>query len=258
MRSMTMTHLSATSNATATATEPAAPAVEPSAVSVATSGRMATVKPEALAAPVPAGAARKQGRGTRAKAAKPAETPAPANVATKAPDEVKSAKQARSAKAAAPVEPASKARRSAPAPAARQPEKAPAAKVRAGGRLSAATVQAGAAEASAAAAPPAAASVAPGAMASQPANGLAAATQATKSRGKEKLVRDSFTMPQEDFALIAGLKARALAFQRPTKKSELLRAGLQALQALDDGALAGLLSRLAPIKTGRPKKGDGH
>ena len=73
---------------------------------------------------------------------------------------------------------------------------------------------------------------------------------------KAKLVRDSFTMPQSDFALIATLKDRALGFKRPTKKSELLRAGLQALAGLNDGALQGALNALAPLKPGRPKKGD--
>lgn len=43
--------------------------------------------------------------------------------------------------------------------------------------------------------------------------------------GKAKPVRDSFTMPQADYALIDKLKERALAFRRPAKKSELLRAG---------------------------------
>lgn len=73
---------------------------------------------------------------------------------------------------------------------------------------------------------------------------------------KAKLVRDSFTMPQADFALIAALKDRALGFKRPTKKSELLRAGLQALAGLNDGALQTALNALAPLKPGRPKKGD--
>jgi len=69
-----------------------------------------------------------------------------------------------------------------------------------------------------------------------------------------KLVRDSFTMPQQDFDLIAALKKRALVFQRPAKKSELLRAGLQVLAALDDSRLKSALEALAAIKTGRPKK----
>ena len=70
-----------------------------------------------------------------------------------------------------------------------------------------------------------------------------------------RLVRDSFTMPEPDFALIAALKGRAMAAQREAKKSELLRAGLHALMALDGAALVGALGRLQALKPGRPKKG---
>lgn len=70
-----------------------------------------------------------------------------------------------------------------------------------------------------------------------------------------RLVRDSFTMPEPDFALIAALKARAMDAKREAKKSELLRAGLHALMALDGAALVGALGRLQPLKLGRPKKG---
>jgi hypothetical protein len=69
-----------------------------------------------------------------------------------------------------------------------------------------------------------------------------------------KLVRDSFTMPADDFALVGVLKSRALQVQRPAKKSELLRAGLKALSALSPQALAKALDALAPVKAGRPKK----
>lgn len=69
-----------------------------------------------------------------------------------------------------------------------------------------------------------------------------------------KLVRDSFTMPRDEFALIAKLKERALDFKRPTKKSELLRAGLQRLDALDQVELRAALTALRPLPTGRPKK----
>lgn len=68
------------------------------------------------------------------------------------------------------------------------------------------------------------------------------------------LVRDGFTMPEADFALIGTLKARALAGGRETKKSELLRAGLQALAAMDSATLRAALDALEPVKTGRPKK----
>lgn len=70
-----------------------------------------------------------------------------------------------------------------------------------------------------------------------------------------KPIRDSFTMPEADFALIATLKAKAMAGKRETKKSELLRAGLHALAQLETAALVAALGRLEPVKIGRPKKG---
>ncbi len=80
------------------------------------------------------------------------------------------------------------------------------------------------------------------------------ATAKPDEKVRTKLIRDSFTMPREDFDLIAQLKARALDFKRPTKKSELLRAGLQALAAYDDARLQSALQGLRVLKTGRPKK----
>ena len=77
---------------------------------------------------------------------------------------------------------------------------------------------------------------------------------AAKPKAKEKLVRDSFTMPRSDFELIALLKERALTFKRPTKKSELLRAGLQALAGLNQKQLQAALDGLPLLKSGRPKK----
>jgi hypothetical protein len=69
-----------------------------------------------------------------------------------------------------------------------------------------------------------------------------------------KLVRDSFTMPRGDYDLIAKLKTRAIEFKRPTKKSELLRAGLQQLAELSETQLRAALAALQPVQTGRPKK----
>lgn len=71
---------------------------------------------------------------------------------------------------------------------------------------------------------------------------------------RHKLVRDSFTMPAADFALIDTLKARALDGKRHAKKSELLRAGLRTLAELTSVQLIAALDALAPVKTGRPKK----
>jgi hypothetical protein len=110
----------------------------------------------------------------------------------------------------------------------------------------------------------AAASAAPVAPAKAAGKRAAAAAKTAKKppvapktpKPKAKLVRDSFTMPQADFALVGVLKERALEFKRPTKKSELLRAGLQALAKLDAAALSAALGALTPLKPGRPKQGD--
>lgn len=83
-----------------------------------------------------------------------------------------------------------------------------------------------------------------------------AAKVAKPMKLRQKPVRDSFTMPEGDFALIATLKARLLAAKRETKKSELLRAGLHALAALDSANLLAALNDLAPVKVGRPKSAD--
>lgn len=79
--------------------------------------------------------------------------------------------------------------------------------------------------------------------------------EAKPPKVRPRLVRDGFTMPESDFSLIGTLKARALGAAHPAKKSELLRAGLHALSAMDTPTLVAALSRLEPVKTGRPKKG---
>jgi hypothetical protein len=71
---------------------------------------------------------------------------------------------------------------------------------------------------------------------------------------KAKLVRDSFTMPQEEYAQIALLKERLLAAGVGVKKSELLRAGVAVLAALGDRELKRVVGRVEVIKTGRPAK----
>ena len=70
---------------------------------------------------------------------------------------------------------------------------------------------------------------------------------------KPKLVRDSFTIPKDEYAVIEALKQRANALAQPVKKSELLRAGLKMLAGLSDAALRSALQAVPSIKTGRPK-----
>lgn len=71
---------------------------------------------------------------------------------------------------------------------------------------------------------------------------------------KPKLVRDSFTIPENDYELFATLKQRALTAGVEVKKSELLRAGLAMLAKLDDAEFIKAVGLVDRIKTGRPKK----
>ena len=73
---------------------------------------------------------------------------------------------------------------------------------------------------------------------------------------KSKLVRDSFTIPKQEYAAIDALKARALAQGVAIKKSELLRAGLMALNAMSDAKLKAALAQVPTLKTGRPSAQD--
>lgn len=70
---------------------------------------------------------------------------------------------------------------------------------------------------------------------------------------KPKLVRDSFTIPKDEYVVVETLKQRASALAQPVKKSELLRAGLKVLATLSDNALRTALQAVPSIKTGRPK-----
>jgi hypothetical protein len=69
-----------------------------------------------------------------------------------------------------------------------------------------------------------------------------------------KLVRDSFTIPKNEYAVLDDLKQRAIKLGKPIKKSELLRAGILALAAMPGGAFLASLKAVQIIKTGRPAK----
>jgi hypothetical protein len=71
---------------------------------------------------------------------------------------------------------------------------------------------------------------------------------------KVKVVRDSFTLPKSELLQISAMKKRALALGVDVKKSELIRAGLQALSGLADTPFKKALSSIPTIKTGRPAK----
>lgn len=71
---------------------------------------------------------------------------------------------------------------------------------------------------------------------------------------KPKLVRDSFTIPKDEYAMLETLKQRAGRLSSPAKKSEMLRAGIKALAAMPDATFLAALKAVPSIKTGRPAK----
>jgi hypothetical protein len=82
----------------------------------------------------------------------------------------------------------------------------------------------------------------------------AKAAKKAKKEHKPKVVRDSFTMPQDEYQKIAEIKAACLKAKLHVKKSEVLRAGLKVLSELDATRLTLVLKSLEKIKTGRPNK----
>lgn len=71
---------------------------------------------------------------------------------------------------------------------------------------------------------------------------------------KAKLVRDSFTIPKDEYQVIDTLKQRSAKLGQPMKKSELLRAGIKLLNSLDDTQFRQAVAAVPAIKTGRPQK----
>ena len=69
-------------------------------------------------------------------------------------------------------------------------------------------------------------------------------------------MRDSFTLPENEYDVIAALKKRCLKAGVSAKKSEILRAAIANLAKLDDSSLLAAIQRLTIIKTGRPAKGS--
>jgi hypothetical protein len=80
--------------------------------------------------------------------------------------------------------------------------------------------------------------------------------KADKAR-KPKLVRDSFTIPKNEVAVLDDLKLRAAKLGRPAKKSEVLRAGIMALAGMGDAAFLATVTGVPAVKTGRPAKDAG-
>lgn len=76
----------------------------------------------------------------------------------------------------------------------------------------------------------------------------------TKAKATTRVVRDSFSMPADDYALIDELRDACLQQGVAMNKGEILRAGLLALSGMSDRALKRAAGKVVKVKTGRPKE----
>jgi hypothetical protein len=79
-------------------------------------------------------------------------------------------------------------------------------------------------------------------------NGKAKITQK-----QEKVIRDTFTIPQSDYHLLEKCRDRGLNHKYVINKSEIIRAGLLLLDSLSDNKFLEAIGNVKKIKTGRPK-----
>ena len=70
---------------------------------------------------------------------------------------------------------------------------------------------------------------------------------------KAKLVRDSFTMPEQEYAVLGQVKKACIKAGFEIKKSELLRIGVALISQLDMATLQKVLESLPQLTTGRPR-----
>jgi hypothetical protein len=71
---------------------------------------------------------------------------------------------------------------------------------------------------------------------------------------KQKLVRDSFTIPEVEYQILVNTKKLLTKSGVEVKKTELIRVGLLLIQNSSLSVLKRQLSSLSKLKSGRPKK----
>jgi len=73
---------------------------------------------------------------------------------------------------------------------------------------------------------------------------------------KAKVIRDSFSFPEQDYLKISELKKTCLAAGIHVKKGEILRAGLHLLTQLNLDELKKAVDQVEKIQTGRPNSSE--
>ena len=82
-------------------------------------------------------------------------------------------------------------------------------------------------------------------------------TSSKKSKiAKTKVIRDSFSFPEQDYLKISELKKTCLAAGIHVKKGEILRAGLHLLSKLNLTELKQAVDQVEKVQTGRPSSSE--
>ena len=81
--------------------------------------------------------------------------------------------------------------------------------------------------------------------------------ESEKPKNRKRVIRDSFTLPSHDYELITTIRERCLDSRVTINKSEVIRAGLHALNEMSNEELLAVVDSLTKIKTGRPGKAKG-
>ena len=77
-----------------------------------------------------------------------------------------------------------------------------------------------------------------------------------KTTERPKIIRDSFSLPEQDRARIDALIVRADKRGLRVTRSEIVRTGISVLSSLSDTQLAKAIQAIERIKTGRPRTKD--
>lgn len=79
--------------------------------------------------------------------------------------------------------------------------------------------------------------------------------KSSKAGTRKKVIRDNFSMPENDYALIEEIRERLIKDHAIVRnKSEILRAGLKVLQTLNSGELLDAAEKVELLKPGRRPK----
>ncbi|MBK1724142.1 hypothetical protein [Thiocystis violacea] len=73
---------------------------------------------------------------------------------------------------------------------------------------------------------------------------------------RPKTIRDTFTLPEDDYALIAQVKRSCMKAGVEANKSEIVRAGLKVLAAMTQADLKNALGAIERLTPGRPRSDD--